>query len=79
MTFSDKNRYERTFKQVTYKGAESAMNYIKIFHNVHALLIYEENSYPEYQLMQIFLDNFHQGGKYSTQITINQAELGKEE
>ena len=29
--------------------------------------------------MHIFLDNFHQGGKYSTQIASHQAELRREE
>ena len=29
--------------------------------------------------MHIFLDNFHQGGKYSAQIAIHQAELRREE
>ena len=29
MTFSEKSRYDRTFKHVTHKGGESAMNYIK--------------------------------------------------
>ena len=33
MTFSDKSRYDRTFQQVTHKGGEYAMNYIKIFQN----------------------------------------------
>ena len=28
--------------------------------------------------MHIFLDNFHQGGKYSAQIAIHQAELRRE-
>ena len=29
--------------------------------------------------MRTFLDNFHQGGKYSTQIASHQAELRREE
>ena len=29
--------------------------------------------------MHIFLDNFHQGGKYSSQIASHQAELRREE
>ena len=29
--------------------------------------------------MQIFLDKFHQGGKYSVQIANHQAELSREE
>ena len=37
MTFSNKSRYDRTFQQVTHKGGESAINYIKIFHNAQAL------------------------------------------
>ena len=31
MTFADKIRYDRTFQQVTHKGGESAINYIKRF------------------------------------------------
>ena len=31
MTFADKSRYDRTFQQVTHKGGESAINYIKNF------------------------------------------------
>ena len=33
MTFADKSRYDRTFEQVTPKGEESAINYIKRFQN----------------------------------------------
>ena len=62
MTFSDKSIYDRTFKHVTHKGGESAMNYIKIFQNAYALSISVGNSYSEYQLVHTFLDNFHQGG-----------------
>ena len=29
MTFADKSRYNRTFKQVTHKGGESEIKYIK--------------------------------------------------
>ena len=61
MTFDDKSRYERTFKQVTHKGGESAINYIKIFQNEQALSVSVGNSYSEDQLMHTFLDNFHQG------------------
>ena len=32
-------------------------------------------NYSEDQLVQIFLDNFHQGGKYYAQIASHQAEL----
>ena len=61
MTFADKSRYDRTFQHATHKGGESAMNYIKIFQNAHALLTYVGNSYSEDQLMHTFMDNFHQG------------------
>ena len=37
------------------------------------------NSYSEDQLMHIFLDKFHQVGKYSVHIEIQQAELRREE
>ena len=79
MTFADKSRYDRTFLQVTHKGGESAINYIKRFQNAHALSVSLVNSYSEDQLMHTFLDNFHQGGKYSAQIASHQAELLREE
>ena len=79
MTFSDKSRYDRTFQQVTHKGGGSAINYIKRFQNAQYLSISVGNSYSEDQLMHTFLDNFHQGGKYSAQIAIHQAELRREE
>ena len=79
MTFADKSRYDRNFQQVTHKGGESAINYIKIFKNAHALSISEGNSYSEDQLMHTFLDNFHQFGKHYTQIASHQAELRREE
>ena len=37
MNFADKSRYARNFQQVTHKGGESAINYIKRFQNAHAL------------------------------------------
>ena len=37
------------------------------------------NSYSEDQLIHKFLDNFHQGGKYSAHIASHQAELRREE
>ena len=43
MTFADKIRYYRTLQQVTHKGVESAMNYIKIFQNAHDFSIYVGN------------------------------------
>ena len=62
MTFSDKGRYDRIFQQVTHKGGESAINYIKIFQNAQTLSFSVGNTYSEDQLMHTFLDNFHQGG-----------------
>ena len=79
MTFADKIRYDRTFQQVTHKAWESAINYIKRFQNAHALSVSVGNSYFEDQLMHTFLDNFHQGGKYLSQIASYQAELIREE
>ena len=35
MTFAEKSRYDSTFQQVTHKGGEYAMNYIKRFHNAN--------------------------------------------
>ena len=37
------------------------------------------NSYSEDQITDTFLDNFHQGGKYSSQIASHQAEFRREE
>ena len=79
MTFSEKSRYYRTFQQVTHKGGGSAINYIKRFQNAHNLSVSVGNSYYEDKLMHTFLDNFHQGGKYSAQIASHQAELRREE
>ena len=79
MTFADKIIHDRTFQQVTHKGGESAINYVKRFQNTHYLSVSVGNRYSEDQLMHTFLDNFHQGGKYSPQIAINQAELRREE
>ena len=79
MTFSEKSRHDSTFQQVTHKEGGSAINYIKIFQNAHVLSVSVGNIYSEDQLMHTFLDNFHQGGKYSAQINIHQAELRREE
>ena len=73
MNIADKIRYDRTFQQVAHKGGESAINYIKRFQNAHDLSVSVGNSYSEDQLMHTFLDNFHQGGKYSAQIASHQA------
>ena len=79
MTFADKSRYDRTFQQVTHKGGESAINYIKRFQNEQALSVSVGNSYSEDQIMHTFLDNFNQNGKYSAQLASHQAELRREE
>ena len=63
MTFSDKSRYDMIFQQVTHKGGESKIIYIKGFQNAHALSVSVGNSYFEDHLMHTFLDNFHQGGQ----------------
>ena len=63
MTCADKSRYDRTFQQVTHKGGEYAINYINRFQNAHALSVQVGSSYSEDQLMNTFLDSFHQGGK----------------
>ena len=79
MNFYDKSRYDRTFQQVTRKGGEYEMNYTTRFQNAYALSISLGNSYSEYKLMHTFIDNFHQGGKYSAQIASHQAKLSIEE
>ena len=73
MNFADESRYNITFQQVTHKGGESAINYIKRFQNAQALSVLVGNSYSEDQIMHIFLDNFHQSGKYSAQLSSHQA------
>ena len=79
MTFSDKSRYNRLFQKVTHKLGESEMNYIKIFQNAQALSVSVGKIYSEDQITNILLDNFHQGGKYISQIESRQAELIREE
>ena len=78
MTFADKISYDRIFQGVTHKWGESAMNYIKIFQNAQTLLVSVGHNYSDDQLMHIFLDKFHQGRKYSDQISSHQAELRRE-
>ena len=73
MYFSDTSRYDRLFQKVTHKEGVSATNYIKIFQNAQALSVSVGNSYSEDQLMHIFLDKFHQGGKYTAQIASHHA------
>ena len=61
------------------KGGDSAISYIEIFQNPKDFAISVVNSYSEDQLMHTFLDNLYQGGRYSYQIAIHQAELRREE
>ena len=79
MTFAYKIRYDRTFQQVTYNEGKSAINYIMRFQNAQDLSVSVGNSYCGDQIMHTFMDNFHQGGKYSAQIASHQAELRREE
>ena len=51
MNFADKGRHDRIFQQVTHKGGESTMNYIKMFQNAQALSVFVGNYYSEDQLM----------------------------
>ena len=44
------------------------MNYIERFQNTQDLSVLVGTNYSEDQLMHMFLDNFHQGGKHSAQI-----------
>ena len=62
MNFSEKNRYDSIFQQVSHKGGDSAMNYIKIFQNAQDLPVSVGNSYYEDHLIHISLNDFHQGG-----------------
>ena len=79
MNFSDKIRYDRIFKKVTHIGGESEINYINICQNAQDFSVSTGNRYSEDQLIHNFLDNFHQGGKYTAQIKNNQGELRREE
>ena len=63
---------------MTHKVGESAINYVKRFQNVHALSFLVGNRYSEDRLMHRFMDNFHQGGKYSAQTASHQAGLRRE-
>ena len=49
-----------------------------IFKNTQASSVSLGNTYSEDQLMHTFMDNFHQGGKYSAQIVSHQAEISRE-
>ena len=72
MTLYEKSRYNRLLQEVTHKGGVSSMSYIKISQNTQALLVPEGRSYSGDQRIHIFLDNFHQGGKYSAKIASHQ-------
>ena len=72
MTFGDQSRYNIMFQKVFHKGGESAINYIKIFHNDKDLEISVGNSYTEDQVMHNLSYNLQQGVKYSAQIAIHQ-------
>ena len=61
---------------MTHKGGGSTINCIKRFQNAHALSVSLGNSYSEDQLMHTFLNNFHQGGKYSAQISRDYPKIG---
>ena len=54
------------------------MNSIKKLQNAQALSVSAENSYSEDKLMNMFLDNFHQGGTYIAHIARHQVELRRE-
>ena len=51
------------------------MNHIKIFQNAQTISVSVVNSYTEDHLIHIFLDNFHQGRKYTAQIESHQEYL----
>ena len=78
MNFSEKIRYDRIFQQVTHKGGESSIKYIKIFQNAQVLSVSVGNIYSEDQLIHTFLDNFNQGRIYSSQISSHHAELRRD-
>ena len=68
VTFPEQSRYNKMFQKVVHKGGKSPINHINIFQNAKAFEISVGNSYNKYQLMHTFLDNCHQGGKYSAHI-----------
>ena len=55
------------------------MNYIKRLTNAQELSVSAVNSYSGYQFINILLDNFHQGVKYTSQIPSHQKNLRGEE
>ena len=55
------------------------MNYTNRFQYTQTLSVSLEYTFSEDQLMQNFLDNFHQCGKHSSEIVSHKAELRGEE
>ena len=55
------------------------LNDFRMNRHAQALIVSVGNSYAENQIMHTFLDNFHQSGKYSSQLASHQAELTREE
>ena len=53
MTFPDKSRYDRIFHQVTHKGGDSEMNYIKGLQYAQDLSVSVGKNYSEDNLMHI--------------------------
>ena len=61
-----------------YKRGVSNELYQEIFKHAQDLSVSVGNTYSEDQFMHTFLDNFYQGGKYSTQIYSHKTELRRE-
>ena len=78
MRFAEQIRSNRLFQRLIHTGGDSAINYIKRFHNDKALEVSVVNSYSEDQFMPPLLYHFLQGGKYSAHISIHQAEFNRE-
>ena len=57
------------------KEGNQQLNILKKIQNAQVLSVLVGKNYSEDQLMHIFLDNFHQGEKYSAQIDSHQTEL----
>ena len=55
------------------------MGYIKVFHDAYTLSVSKGKNYSEGKIMYIFMDNFHQSGKYSALIASHHEELGERE
>ena len=78
MDFVKKSIDDKMFQQVTHIGGDSSMNYTKRFQNEQALSFSVGNIYAEHHLVNIFLNIFFQGGKYTIQIASHQAELKRQ-